>query len=230
MIERGLGVKRLEDAGHKPFGSGVVEFARNRDDRLSTLVSRLNTEQLGLRGLDVVGHTAPSPYPAAKRRTPAQPSVGQALRQVPLLAVQKAAEHLGAGRLVRPSATEPAAVSQRRQPVGLISVGARLSTDLRAGLRNPPVNLVHYEAPHGANARPSTGFVRLRDVLELIVADDAQPRCVGVVFLGLLDSLGWFLRRLVARSARLVTRSLVQWHQCGATRAGAHESTTSSRP
>jgi hypothetical protein len=31
-----------------------------------------------------------------------------------------------------------------------------------------------YEAPHGTNARPSTGFVRLGDLLELIVADDAQ--------------------------------------------------------
>jgi hypothetical protein len=51
------------------------------------------------------------------------------------------------------------------------------------------------------------------------------------VFLGLLGPLVWFLGGLVVRSTRLVTRSLVQWHQCGATRGGTHESTTtSSRP
>jgi hypothetical protein len=59
----------------------------------------------------------------------------------------------------------------------------------------------------------SAGFVRLGDVLDLVVADDAQPRCVGVVFLGLLGPLVCFLG-VVARSARLITQSLVQWHLC----------------
>ena len=58
-----LGVERLEDAGHEPFDSGVVEFALHRDDGLDTLVSRLNTEQRGLRGLPVVPQNEPSPIP-----------------------------------------------------------------------------------------------------------------------------------------------------------------------
>jgi len=54
-----LGVERLKDASHKPFGSGVVEFAVNHDDDPSTLVSRLDTEQLGVRGLYVIRHPIP---------------------------------------------------------------------------------------------------------------------------------------------------------------------------
>src|SRR4029453_1725744 len=54
-----LGVEHLEDASHKPFGSGVGESARKRDDGPCTLVSRLDTEQLGVRGLYVVRHPIP---------------------------------------------------------------------------------------------------------------------------------------------------------------------------
>ena len=59
VIERGLVSSTLEDASHKPFGSGVLELTRNGDDGPSTLVSRLDTEQLGLRGLYVVRHPIP---------------------------------------------------------------------------------------------------------------------------------------------------------------------------
>jgi hypothetical protein len=73
-------------------------------------------------------------------------------------------------------------------------------------------------SPLTTRSRPqcltSTGFVRLGDVLELIVADDSQPRCVGVAFLGLTGPLICILGGLVARSARLVTRSLGQCHRC----------------
>jgi hypothetical protein len=93
----------------------------------------------------------------------------------------------------------------------------RLTTTPTARPRAPSLQAsLTTPAPLTARSRrqrsTSTGFVRLGDVLDLIVADDAQPRCVGVVFLGLLGPLVWFLGGLVVRSARLVTRSLVQWH------------------
>jgi hypothetical protein len=65
-----LGVEHLEDASHKPFGNGVLELTRNRDDGLGTLVSGVDTEQLGLRGLYVVRASDPLPYPAGIRRMP----------------------------------------------------------------------------------------------------------------------------------------------------------------
>ena len=66
-----LGVEHLEDAGHKPFDIGVVEFALHRDDALRTLIFRLDTEQRGLPGLLVVRHTAtPHTQPGNAKHQP----------------------------------------------------------------------------------------------------------------------------------------------------------------